>query len=272
MDMAAGAGLQYLADAEQNYLVQEEWAPAFQEAPPDEDLIRREQRSDFLRQRVFRKSLLCHAELPLDPGGMFEKIRDMWVISFLKHDPAPGSGGPPGTQRFLRMDGKCAFFIGQPALKLMLTDLQSRFPRAVRVRDLMASLKVPPRPEDERNFLGQLVQLWKQGCLDLLLAEVDVPSAVGGHPRVSPVARFQSAHSERLTNQLHGSVNVTDSFRRLIPFIDGSRSIQELVQVALDEGVIAGDPRLTPTQQLAQARLLVERFLEWCRQHALLVA
>lgn len=271
MDLASAYKLQYLADAEINVLMQEEWQPARQFVAPEDSLIRQEQFSDFLRDRTFRKSLLCRSDISLDPASASSRAIDMNAVSFLRQDPTPGPSPVPGATRYSDIGGKGGLFIAPSALNAALLDLESSFPHAVPVRDLMERARFAGFQEDDQRFVKQILDLWKKGYVDLLQSPTQLPKSRGDRPRSSPVARYQALHTTRLTNLDHAPLDVIDAFRHLIPHMDGTRTEAELAQKALDEGIIPADPHLDPSLQLSHAITQVQRFLDWCLQHGLLL-
>lgn len=271
MDMASAHGMQYLADAEVNVLIQEEWPPALQYVAPEDSLIRQEQFSDFLRDRTFRKSLLCRAGISLDSASASHRAIDMYAVSFLRRDPAPGPSPVPGATRYSDIGGKGGLFLAPSALNTALLDLETNFPHAVPVRDLLERAKSASFQKDDQRFVKQILDLWKKGYVDLLQSPVQLPKSRGDRPRVSPVARYQALHTSRLTNLDHAQMDIIDAFRNLIPHMDGTRTEAELAQKALDEGIIAPSPQVSPSLQLNHAITQVQRFLDWCLQRGVLL-
>lgn len=271
MELASGHGLRYLADAEFNHLLQDDFPAALAFSAPGEDRLRQEQLSDFLQNRTFRRSLLCRAEVSLDLAPSADRIKNLFAVGFLRPEPKASPSATPGATWFADINGKGGLLIGPSALNVALTDLDSNFPRAVSVRDLLVRARAKGFPEDEQRFSTQLLSLWGKGYLDLLPAPTRLPDQRGERPTASPIARYQALHSGRLTNLEHGHVNILDGIRNLIPYIDGTRTEGELAAKALEVGIIPFHPQLNPSQRLQNALTEVRRFLDWCLGNALLV-
>jgi SAM-dependent methyltransferase len=86
----AGHGLQYVGDALQNGLVvAEAWEPfrRWMEANRD-DVIRQEQYIDFVRNREFRRAVICRGSLALDRTQMAARVATMHACGFLRQSAA----------------------------------------------------------------------------------------------------------------------------------------------------------------------------------------
>ena len=89
-----------------------------------------------------------------------------------------------------------------------------------------------------------------------LLRPLRVVNRVSDRPLASPVARWQAAHEDRenIVNLRHESAPVPIHVRKLLPFLDGSRDHEVLVEEMLGmcrRGVCGSDPRLLPYGQSA---------------------
>jgi hypothetical protein len=83
---SASHGLQYLGDAMQNGIVGAENSPGFRNwlEANARDLIRLEQYADFVRNRVFRRALLCRENVTLDRSQLPARAETMQVAAFFR--------------------------------------------------------------------------------------------------------------------------------------------------------------------------------------------
>jgi len=83
---SASHGLQYLGDAIQNGIVGAENSPGFRNwlEANARDLIRLEQYADFVRNRVFRRALLCRENVTLDRSQLPARAETMQVAAFFR--------------------------------------------------------------------------------------------------------------------------------------------------------------------------------------------
>jgi SAM-dependent methyltransferase len=167
------------------------------------DTIEREQYLDFFKGRMFRQTLLCHADAELREPGL-EIIREMLAAT-----PARPAGegefrGPHGATLTTDHEG----------VRAALTRLGDAWPEALPV----ASLGDDPAVAEmlRRAYAANLVRLhvWAPQL-------TTTPSV---RPVASALARLQAAEGTRVTTLLHTSVEVGDELgRRLIGLLDGTR-------------------------------------------------
>lgn len=215
----ARQGLQYLGDALQNGRVAEEsWPPfkSWMEANRD-DLIRQEQYADFVRNREFRRALLCHGDLTIDRTQMFARAEAMHAVTFLRQSAAGN-----GMSRFEHARG--ALVTGAGPLHDALVTISRRFPQAISVEEVIAAAG-----QQRATLLRELLNCWMNGMLELY---VDPPAvlahAPGDKPRASLVARYLAAQNQAPINQRHGSINVDATQRRFVQLLDGTRTRDQL--------------------------------------------
>jgi SAM-dependent methyltransferase len=264
-------GLQYLADAEDNADLLLDWPPSFQELlPSGSGRVQREQCADFLRNRSFRRSVLCDAALQVDLEGRRERIPDMWLVSYLRQAvspaPRPGEGTP-----FASITGEAGLLITQPLVKAALLRLQEAYPVPVPFRQLWEAVRPSGMAAVDPNFLDQIHQAWRLGFLELQVEPNPIPARRGDRPEIFATARFQATRQNSLTNLEHRGIRIDESLRQLIPFIDGTRTLAELARKSLELGLLTLDPRLAGEARNRSAQAEVDRFLGLCFKSALLV-
>jgi SAM-dependent methyltransferase len=201
-------GLRFLAEAD----VFEMQAASLPEGLAD-DVIAREQYLDFFKGRMFRQTLLCHAEAePREPAAAV--VRDMLAAS-----PAQPQGDPsaPGRVEFRGPRGATLTTDHEPT-KRALARLGEAWPAAVPVAELGAVEEAMLR-----GYAANFVQLhvWAPA----------IAATPSERPAASALARLQAARGTRITNLLHGTVEVPDELgRRLITLLDGTRDRAALLR------------------------------------------
>jgi SAM-dependent methyltransferase len=153
----AGYGLQYLGDAMQNGIVGAENSPGFRNwlQANGRDLIRLEQYADFVRNRVFRRALICHGNLTLDRTQMLALAETMQVAAFLRQTAE--ANGMTCFQHSL--GGRRV--IGAGPLHDALVTISGRFPRAISIREVVDAAGAHHRGP----LLHELVNCWMNGML-----------------------------------------------------------------------------------------------------------
>src|SRR6185369_14683845 len=109
-----------------------------------DDVIRREQYADFVRNRMFRRSILCRKDVQLDRKNLAQRFESMSVISFLRMW-AEGNG----MSRFEHARGG-RLITGNAGVREALTSISRQFPRPVEIRQLLDAA-----PANERALLSR---------------------------------------------------------------------------------------------------------------------
>jgi SAM-dependent methyltransferase len=210
----AGAhGLQYLAEADffemQTAIAPE---PVLDALLTVEDPLRREQYLDFLKGRMFRQNLLCHAEAAIDRSprpGVIER--------FAFSTPAAPTGPPDADGRVV-FDGPSGTSLttDQPAVIAAFERAAERWPAAVWVREL---------EETDRSVVCEaLLGGYAANLVSLHASPPRLAHRPGERPAASPLARRQAADGEFVTTLRHRSVRLEDELgRRLVTLLDGTR-------------------------------------------------
>ena len=212
-------GLQYLADSLQNGIVAaENWPPfkSWMEASRD-DLIRQEQYVDFVRNREFRRALICHSDLTIDRTQMLARAETMQAAVFLRQRAEAG-----GMTRFEHSRG--TLVTGAGPLHDALVTISRRFPQAISVKEV-----IDAAGEQRATLLRELVNCWMNGMLELY---VDAPAVLAEtpaeKPRASLVARYLAGQGQIPINRRHASIPVDETQRRFIQLLDGTRTRDQL--------------------------------------------
>jgi methyltransferase-like protein len=215
-------GLQFLAEAElaESHLpdVPEAVAAAL-EALPD-DVVLREQYMDFLRNRMFRQTLLCHAEASVSRTLGPDRLAGMWIDAAVTAETPTRFSGPRGS----------VLETPDPLLQRALTILGKSWPQAVRFEDLVDRARralAPSRPvAADRLRLGDVLLRAAAGSLvELHVHPPRLARRAGERPVASPLARRQAAHGEEIVTSLrHRNVRVEDPLAaHLLTRLDGTR-------------------------------------------------
>lgn len=229
---AARHGLQFLAEADffemQVGVLPEPVGEALAEL--DDDVLTREQYLDFLKGRMFRQTLLCHAERRLNRSPQPELLTRFSAASPARPatpDPDLSQGqpvefvGPKGAS--LRTD--------HPLVKAAFVRIGESWPRALPVAELAeAPGAVPPDPGDVRALCDALLRSYAGNLVQLHLYPPTFSLQAGERPTASPLARLQAGSGPVVTNLRHASVRLEDALgRHLITLLDGTRDRSTLL-------------------------------------------
>jgi methyltransferase-like protein len=223
---AARWGLRYLADAKLGTMALDGYAPEVQQAlrAASPDLIHLEQYLDFLRNRTFRQTLLCHREVAVDYRLNAERLRGLYVAS-------PARPLATAEECFTGPSGATVKST-DPLAKAALLHLGEIWPRAVPFEELCRAARARLGGGDSPDA-GRDMQVVGQCLLACYLADPDglaylwshppaFAAAAGDRPAASPLARLQAAHAARATNLRHQTLALDDFRRAVLCRLDGS--------------------------------------------------
>ena len=200
------------------------------------DLIDLEQNIDFLHNRTFRRTLLCHHGQALHRDPHPELARAFRYSSFAQFtEPDPDISG----------NGVIVFrgevFKGttnMPLVKLALADLMRAFPERLSFEDLFdrvwPSLKETRQaslgPAEARTLLGgALFSSYQSTLVRLHVAPQPFTLQISERPKASPLARWQAATTAGPVASLcHQGVPVDGPAQELLSLLDGTQTVAML--------------------------------------------
>jgi hypothetical protein len=267
MDRASAKGLQYLDEARAHSPL--ELFSAQTRAVLGElaaDPLRQEQYLDFLRNRTFRRTLLCHAHQPLDRASQAPQRMAAFQFSCTTWPPSPDIDVTTADTVEFRGENFQAS-TNMPLVKAALVELCKAFPRAVpfetllgRVWDrLKGGCAQPLREEEAPGALAAaLFRCYRSGLARIHVFAPPFVVEFGERPRASILARRQALQGMTLISNLrHASVMLDERERLLLTLLDGSRNHAGLAQaMALAPEESAADWLGAKLTRLARLALL----------------
>jgi methyltransferase-like protein len=197
------------------------------------DVIEYEQYLDFLRNRMFRRSLMCHADVQLDRNLDPKRLEGMYVASSAIPE---GSVDPTTTDEVrFRIEGG-ALSTGAPLVKAAMSILGALWPKAIPFEELLSETEAKvanvvnvPRAELATALATNLAHSFIRQVVDLYVSPPKVLTAAGDHPRAAALARLQAAVQPHITTQLHTSAALNEFARKILMLTDGHRSRGDIV-------------------------------------------
>ena len=243
VDRVSAAGLAYLGDSNFSTMLTDRLDPEAAALLKNASILRQEQYMDFLRNRMFRCSVLCHQGLAIDRAVQASRLANCHVALDAKLDlPAiPALSDEPWefTHRGERIS------VAHPATKAALESLNGIWPASTAFESLWSELDsalsaheqesaraaaADDRGAARRTVLGDLMTLFARG---MVIAWHDPPplaAAVGDRPMATSLARLQASAGPLVTNQRHDSARLGDLPRALVQQLDGSRDRAQLIE------------------------------------------
>lgn len=244
-----------------------------------EDVLQREQYLDFLRNRAFRRTLLCHREVQLDRQLRPERLQAMYLAADLACEATVAPVAAPSMT--FRQRGGAFGSTDHGLTQAALRYLSDRWPQCVFFPELVAaasrSLPWSAQTHDVSQLAANLLQLYATGMLELHVLPLPVAAEISARPVASPWARFQITQGRTVTNLRHQRVQMDPVTRRLVWLLDGTREraqvVDELSEWVAREGLrlpSAGiEPESAEPPAEADIRALLRRTLEDALQTAL---
>lgn len=248
--MAEAAGLQYLGDAELSKMVDFGFPEDVRKALHliADDIVRFEQYLDFLWNRGFRRSLLCHADRELTREQAPSRVAGLHAASPLKRT---GTLIPKdGTRDVIRLENPSGGFIetNDPYIVHALETLENSWPQSVSFDDLYSAAqdslaeKYAPTPEAaaaERDHLALGIwNLASRGLLELSDTPLPFTTEVSATPAVSALARAQVEQGLLEVSSIRNEVvALSPNEARLLSQMDGTRTASALRERLIELGV-----------------------------------
>jgi methyltransferase-like protein len=207
-------------------------------------LIEKEQYMDFVRCRTFRQTLVCHAHARPNYHVSAEQVTALAVASPARLTSEAPDLASEAPEEFTTPGG-LTLTTSTPIMKAALACLGECWPRAlpfaeVRARAqarLGAAMDTEGRRPDAQTLARALLSAYATGGTSLVELSLRPPAfttEVSERPVASPLARFQAANEQPITNLRHGLVRVTPFDRHLLPHLDGTHDRQGLLAALLE--------------------------------------
>jgi len=280
---AEAAGLQYLADTELGSMVPTHLPEKAKQVLASVPQIRKEQYMDFIRNRTFRKTLLCHAEVKLDrtvPLGVLEKF----CLALPKAAVRAAA---------INADGEQGFTIGNSTLStrdpLVIEAIDylsgiypqfAPFPQVLEAAVANLPAGSPALSQDslsrKQSLLAALASILFSGMLDLAIHPPRFARQASDRPKATPLARWQAERGLSVTNRRHEMVKLDDITRHILCRLDGKHHLGQ-VREDLTARVRSGQMKLREGEKPVSALNsqaadgLIQQILSQLSSNALLV-
>jgi SAM-dependent methyltransferase len=290
---AEAHGLQYVNEIDFRGALPNFWPAEVVEALTGaaNNVIEMEQYLDFLRSRTFRQTILCHAGLTVNRTIEPDRLRQFHIAARAVPESERPDIRSRSVEKFKGLDGT-SLAIDHPLSKSAMLYLARCWPQTVPMAELAAQAAAllpgagggsaePVSDEDWQVLSSNLLKAFVYSD-DLVEVHVYPPQfalQVSQRPVASPWARWQAREDTKVTNLRHERVEVDPLNQFLLPYLDGSRDNNDLVDLLL-AGPVAGGKLMVeqndqPVTDPAEARAILgaelQANLEWLARAALLV-
>ncbi len=244
VERAERHGLQYLGEAEFSTMLTsgfpKEISTTLERISPD--IIHAEQYMDFLRNRLFRQTLLCHKEISLKRNLGTESIEGLWIASNVY--PETGEVDlTQGKKQTFRSSIGSTVETDFPLTKSALWILKRYWPRAIDFEHLLweaneslgGNFLNEGDHEKLRALAEDLLHCYAANIVELHTWQANFISHVTKQPKVSSLAAYQIEHHLPVTNQRHEVVQVDSLTKQIILTLDGTNDRKEIIHKLLKQ-------------------------------------
>lgn len=204
--------------------------------------IEMEQYMDFLYNRSFRKTLICHREVELNRN--VQATPEALAPFVIASQARPASETPDiqgRTVEQFRIQEGAALTSDHPVTKAAMCHLQAIAPQGIRFDTLLAEASAQvygtagPSPAQAREDAQLLATSLLRGFsyhTSLVELHCYLPAFVteaSERPLASPYARLQGQERTIVTNLRHERVTLDPFTRHLLPLLDGNHTREQLL-------------------------------------------
>jgi methyltransferase-like protein/SAM-dependent methyltransferase len=218
-------------------------------------LVQAEQYLDFIRNRMFRRSLLCHDHIQLQRPPRVEDIHGLYLIGLVRPMGQAKEAAAAVSEEFRGPDS--GLWTDYPTLRAALRCLAEAWPAALAFDALWERVRsrLPHLGEAERQNLAEsLLRCYFARTVELRACPPALTVEAGERPRASALARVQAAANQPLCNLCHRTVTLEPFDRLVLQQLDGTRGRPALAE-ALAVGTAKTPDALLPSLDASLDRI-----------------
>jgi methyltransferase-like protein len=234
IERAQTSGLQFLGETELSAMCAANLGIAVEKTLRDvaPTIVQMEQYMDFVRNRMFRQTLLCHADHPLTRNLSPASLSGLYVAANLTPKQPTVDCQSAALEEFQGAGGM-GISTGDPIVKATLVHLKQIWPQSVRfeaLQELAASRcysdsqQAAARSATDTQILGSgLIKSYAANLIELSTRPADFVAAIGVAPVGDRLARRMAGTGTLATNRRHELVRLNDLDRQVLLHADGNR-------------------------------------------------
>ena len=241
VERAADKGLQYLAESQISAMVASRFGPEIESALRriSPDLLHLEQYMDFLRNRMFRQTLLCHAGVKLEHALRPEVVKSLFIGSSAQPvSPSVQLSGDRAEE--FRGRGQTTFTTRDPLMKSAMACLGESWPVPMKFADLFSAARERLSAagfclgdtDDDVAAARLAARLLNCHVSDLVEFSASAPCftvAVTDRPMANPYARLRAGDGGPIVNYRLESILMGEPSRLVLSHLDGRHDTSSLV-------------------------------------------
>jgi methyltransferase-like protein len=198
-----------------------------------------EQFMDFVRNRSFRQTLLCHKNIVRTPQLKPEILTGLYLSSPSRPTNPQGPNLAPGvSEQFSTASRNVTTH--EPLLKAALLVLSEAFPKALSFDELRREARQRlggQAKDDSKEAAADLEQIGRaflqcyltSDLIELHSCAAPMTVQVSERPMACPLARLQTHFGLKVTNRRHEVVTLDAFGRCLLPLLNGANALPSIV-------------------------------------------
>jgi methyltransferase-like protein/SAM-dependent methyltransferase len=241
IERAEQAGLQYLGEADVSDMLTSVFPAPIAETLDriSPDILHLEQYMDFVRNRQFRQTLVCHRGPRLNRALSPAFMHGLLAASPAVTDSSTVDLSPATTVVFL--NGAQHATVTLPSTKAALTILMETWPRAIAVDELTTValeraapfLGETPIDAARRAMMSDLFACVRCGLVQLHTGQVNCTNAVSNTPQAHPLAAYQAQAGESVINAHHKRIELDALAREVLTLANGQRDRSDIIDALM---------------------------------------
>lgn len=244
-------GLQYLGESDMSVMYRGH-LPAAVKTTLDSvagNLVQMEQYMDFMRNRMFRQSLLCREGIAIDHVLQPSDLANLYLSSSLVPEAQSVDLLAPEPLKFKNATGTVT--ATDALMKSALVHLTEAWPDRISYSQLLHRSRTyvdrravvsAEQLQAENNAIGRdLLTFYVSNLIELYSRPASFTTRVDERPLASRFARRQAEGGKLVTNLLHGRHMLSDFERHLLRYLNGSHDHAALVELftkLIDDGTL----------------------------------
>ena len=245
IDRATKHGLQYLSDCSLSSMYTGNMPQKVVEKLKDlNDIVRTEQYMDFITNRRFRNTLLCHNNVKLNRSLSSEDIKKFALsLNVIPEKPLSSVdlNNNESLKFFFNNSKESNIASTSPAFKSVLYVLSDNINNPLSFDELVKragkNLKGDMKATIEKELIANAMSLVIKGYMDLSIEPGNRDKIDLKKPKVSDLAMYQATKtgSSWVTNTLHMiiPINIFDKF--VMQYMDGTRDKEQIISCLLED-------------------------------------
>ncbi|HTP99296.1 MAG TPA: class I SAM-dependent methyltransferase [Casimicrobiaceae bacterium] len=269
IERAGLRGLQYLGEADFHTMLASNFpaqvAETLRSVAPT--IAQMEQYMDFVRNRVFRQTLLVHQSVALNRNVVWRDVLPFHASARLQPETRPVDLDGATFAKFKRPGDSGGINTAQPIVKAAMLILGELWPRTMPVEELcraargrlaggLAAASSETLADDRERVCRDLLGCFAAGILELRAEPAALSTVVGDRPRADRIARYLASRGRPFANRRHETLVLDELSRRVVLLLDGEHDHRAIVDAVAKIAVEGGLRIEKDKQQITDPALI----------------